>query len=177
MIILAFLGNPGKKYYRTRHNAGFIVGEKIASSYGISINKKNFSAETGSGRLSGADVFFIFPQTFMNLSGQSVSRAMNFYNTKHDELIVIHDELELQFGDVRYKFGGGHKGHNGLRSIIAETGSADFHRIRFGIGRPDNPQMDVADYVLSAFSQEEFEKIDGLVPAVNKVIQSIIEKK
>lgn len=177
MIILAFLGNPGKKYCRTRHNAGFIIGEKIAESGGIRINRKNFSAETGTGIICGTDALLLFPQTFMNLSGQSVKKAMDFYRTGHNELIVVHDELELPFGEVRHKFSGGHKGHNGLRSIIAETGSADFHRIRFGIGRPDNPEMDVSDYVLSSFSPEEFGKINGLVPAVEKIIQTIIEKK
>ena len=177
MKILVFLGNPGSKYSRTRHNIGFMAGEKFAELNGIKINKKNFLSETGAGKIEGVDVLLLFPQTFMNESGKAVKKAMDFYSTKHDELIVIHDEIELPFGDIRHKFGGGHKGHNGLRSIIAETGSADFHRIRFGVGRPDNPQMDVADYVLSAFTPEEFEKIDGLIPSVKKIIQSVLEKK
>lgn len=177
MIIIAFLGNPGKKYSRSRHNAGFIIGEKIAYEAGIKITKKNFMSETGTGSIYDREVLLLFPQTFMNLSGQAVKKAMDFYNTDHAGLIVIHDELELPFGDVRHKLGGGHKGHNGLRSIIAETGSADFHRIRFGIGRPDNPQMDVSDYVLSGFSSEEFEKINVHIPAIIKIIHSIIEKK
>lgn len=176
MIILAFLGNPGSKYSRTRHNIGFMTGEYFASSYGIRINKKAFSAETGTGRIEGKDVLLLFPQTFMNLSGQSVAKAMDFYNVKPAELIVVHDELELPFGDIKLKTGGGHKGHNGLRSIIAEAGSADFHRIRFGIGRPVNPQMDVADHVLSVFSKDEMDELPKLLPVAADMITSLIKK-
>ncbi len=176
MIILAFLGNPGSKYSRTRHNIGFMTGDFFASSTGIRINKKGFGAETGTGRIEGKDVLLLFPQTFMNLSGQSVAKAMDFYNVKPAELIVVHDELELPFGDIRLKTGGGHKGHNGLRSIIAETGSADFHRVRFGIGRPSNPQMDVADHVLSVFSKDEMDELPKLLPSAADMITSLIKK-
>ncbi len=176
MIILAFLGNPGNKYSRTRHNIGFIVGEYFSKSAGIRINKKTFSAETGTGKIDGIDVLLLFPQTFMNESGKSVAKAIDFYNVKPSELIVVHDELELPFGDIKLKFGGGHKGHNGLRSIITETGSADFHRIRFGIGRPSNPQMEVADHVLSNFSREENDALSKLIPTATELIISIIKK-
>lgn len=176
MIIVVFLGNPGKKYTRTRHNAGFIVGEKFAHESGIKINKKNFMSETGTGIISGKDVLILFPQTFMNLSGQAVKKAMDFYNIQHKDLVVIHDELELPFGEIRTKFGGGHKGHNGLRSIIAETGSPDFHRIRIGIGRPTDPRIDVSDHVLSAFTAEEFDRIDEITSDAGRIIRSIIEK-
>jgi len=176
MIIVAFLGNPGKKYARTRHNIGFITGEFFSGENGIKINKKNFSSEYGTGTICGHDVLLLFPQTFMNLSGQAVKKAMDFYRTEHSSLIAVHDEIELPFADIKIQTGGGHKGHNGLRSIIAETGSPDFHRIRFGVGRPDNPQMDVADYVLSNFSAEELEKIGLVLPEVSRLIISIISK-
>lgn len=177
MIIIAFLGNPGKKYSRTRHNIGFITGEYFARESGIKINKKNFMSDCGAGSIDGHEVLMLFPQTFMNLSGQAVKKAMDYYGTEHSGLIAVHDEIELPFGDVRVKTGGGHKGHNGLRSIIAETGSADFHRIRFGVGRPDNPQMDVADYVLSNFTPEESERINRILPDVSRLILSIISKQ
>lgn len=177
MIIIAFLGNPGKKYSRTRHNIGFITGEFFARETGIRINKKSFMSECGTGSIDGHDALLLFPQTFMNLSGQAVKKAMDFYRTEHSGLIAVHDEIELPFAEVRTKTGGGHKGHNGLRSIIAETGSADFHRIRFGVGRPENPQMDVADYVLSNFTPEETEKIDMILPDVTRLIISIISKQ
>ena len=121
MIILAFLGNPGRKYSRTRHNIGFMVGEHFSGLSGIKINKKAFSAESGTGKINGHDTLLLFPQTFMNLSGKSVSKAMDFYDAESSDLIVVHDELELPFGEIKTKFGGGHKGHNGLRSIIAES--------------------------------------------------------
>ena len=174
MIILAFLGNPGSKYSRTRHNIGFMTGEYFAGSSGIKVSKKAFSAETGTGRVNGRDLLLLFPQTFMNESGKSVAKAMDFHDVKHSGLIVVHDELELPFGEIKTKFGGGHKGHNGLRSIIAETGSADFHRVRFGIGRPANPQMEVADHVLSSFSREEVEALQKLIPRAVELILSIV---
>ena len=177
MIIVAFLGNPGKKYTRTRHNIGFIAGEFFARETGIRINKKNFMSECGTGSIEGRDVLLLFPQTFMNLSGQAVKKAMDYYGTEHSELIAVHDEIELPFAEVRAKTGGGHKGHNGLRSIIAETGSADFHRIRFGVGRPENPQIEVADYVLSNFTPGESEKINQVLPEVTRLIISVISRQ
>jgi len=177
MIIVAFLGNPGKKYTRTRYSIGFITGEFFAREAGIRINKKNFMSECGTGSIEGRDVLLLFPQTFMNLSGQAVKKAMDYYGTEHSELIAVHDEIELPFAEVRAKTGGGHKGHNGLRSIIAETGSADFHRIRFGVGRPENPQIEVADYVLSNFTPGESEKINQVLPEVTRLIISVISRQ
>ncbi len=177
MIIVTFLGNPGKKYSRTRHNIGFITGEYFVRETGIKINKKNFMSECGTGTIAGHDTLVLFPLTFMNLSGQAVKKAMDFYKTEHSSLIAVHDEIELPFGEIRTKTGGGHKGHNGLRSIIAETGSADFHRIRFGVGRPENPHIEVSDHVLSNFTADESEKIKELLPEVSRLIISIISRQ
>lgn len=176
MIILAFLGNPGSKYSRTRHNIGFMAGEKFAEMNSIRINKKAFLSETGSGSVDGRDVLLLFPQTYMNESGKAVRKAMDFYGVDHSGLIVFHDELELKFGEVKTKFSGGHKGHNGLRSIIAETGGADFHRIRFGIGRPENESMSVSDHVLSKFTTEELDVIEKMMPDVMKILHSLLNK-
>ncbi len=153
MKIIACLGNPGDKYRQNRHNAGFLLGEYLCSHFGITINKKGFSSVYGTGRFHTHDVLFLFPQTFMNLSGQAVSAALSFYKEDASSLIVLHDEIELSFGDIRKKSGGGHKGHNGLRSIIQCAGSAEFQRLRIGVGRPDVGE--VADYVLSDFSRSE----------------------
>jgi len=172
--ILVFLGNPGKKYSRTRHNIGFMAGEKFAELNSIKINKKNFLSETGTGKIEGIDVLLLFPQTYMNESGKAVKKALDFYGETHANLIVFHDELELKFGDLKIKFAGGHKGHNGIRSIITETGSADFHRIRFGIGRPENEAMSVSDHVLSKFSQDEMTVIENMMPEVMKNIHTFI---
>lgn len=175
MIIIACLGNPEKKYTKTRHNIGFITGNIIADNYTISINQKNFKAATGTGKINGKDVLFLQPQTYMNNSGISVKKALDFYKSNLSQLITIHDEIELSFGDIRHKYGGGHKGHNGLRSIIQQTGSPDFHRIRFGVGRPENPRIPVADYVLSNFSSEEMNKIPELAVIVSDLLINIID--
>ena len=176
MKIVAFLGNPGKKYARNRHNIGFIIGEYFASRYSIPAGQKKFSALTGTGVIERADVCLIFPQTYMNNSGEAVSQALKFYREGPDNLIVVHDEIEFVFGKFAMKFGGGHKGNNGIRSIIQHLDTADFHRLRFGVGRPENPNISVADYVLGSFLPEEMEKINGLLPEVSELLASSIIK-
>lgn len=176
MIVIACLGNPGRKYKKTRHNIGFIAGDYLRGCWSIKLSKKFDSAETGAGRIQGLEVRLLFPQTYMNNSGMAVKRALDFHKGDSTQLIVIHDEIELAFGDIRHKFGGGHKGHNGLRSIIQHCGSPDFHRIRFGVGRPDNPHITVADYVLSKFTKDEFKSLEQLLPEVENMIVSIIKE-
>lgn len=175
MIIIAFLGNPGKKYNRTRHNIGFMTGDFISSKEGIPINKKAFNSETGTGKICGKDTLLMFPQTYMNNSGSSVQKGLKFYNSRASSLIVVHDDLELPFGQIKLKYSGGHKGHNGIRSIIEETGSADFHRIRFGIGRPENLNMSVSDHVLSSFTSEEMKALTGLFPEAANLIETLLD--
>ncbi|MCP4137469.1 MAG: aminoacyl-tRNA hydrolase [bacterium] len=174
MKIIAFLGNPGKKYTRTRHNIGFIIGEYFTKEYRIQTGQKSFSSKNGTAKIEGADILVMFPQKYMNTSGLSIQKALGFYKEKPENLIVVHDEIELSFGDVRTKFGGGHKGHNGLRSIIQETGSPDFHRIRFGVGRPENPNIPVADYVLNNFTGEELNRIEEMASDVVAAIVSLV---
>jgi PTH1 family peptidyl-tRNA hydrolase len=167
MKIIAGLGNPGSKYTRNRHNIGFLAVDFIADNLGISVTDKKFSAATGIGRVETTDIFFVKPQTFMNNSGEAVKKILDYYKETSESLLVIHDEIELPFGDVRFKSGGGHKGQNGLRSIIALAGSADFHRIRFGVGRSDRSPGDVAGHVLSDFSADEFAVLgEGLQKAL-----------
>ena len=174
MKILTCLGNPGKKYSSTRHNIGFIIGDYLASEMNISLKKKEFSSLCGQGKLDGADILIIQPQTYMNESGTAVQKAMTYHKLDPDDLIVIHDEIELSFGEIRTKFGGGHKGHNGLRSIIKHISSPDFYRIRFGVGRPDHPEYSVADYVLSSFNKEETSSLKDRLPHVKETIISIL---
>jgi PTH1 family peptidyl-tRNA hydrolase len=175
MKIIACLGNPGNKYTNTRHNIGFFVGEYLAYEYNISLSKKNFQAVVGTGKIEGSEVLLLLPQTYMNNSGQSVQAALSFYKTDVSDLIVVHDEIELTFGDCRIKKGGGHKGHNGLRSIINLTGSADFDRMRFGVGRPENPNIPVADYVLGDFTGSEVQRIKELLPEVSSDLIKLIK--
>lgn len=166
MQLWAGLGNPGTRYEKTRHNAGVMILEELFPSISPQNEKKlkGLVAKVGAPAL-----VLLFPQTFMNLSGDSVAPAMNFYKITPSDLVVFHDEIELAPGEVAYKFGGGHKGHNGLRDIIAKTGSAEFHRIRIGVGRPPHPDQSVADYVLSKMPSQE------LAPA-EKVRKLLIEK-
>jgi peptidyl-tRNA hydrolase, PTH1 family len=174
MKIIAFLGNPGRKYSKNRHNAGFIIGKIFADNFNISVKKKEFHSECGIGKVDGNDILLVFPDTYMNKSGMAVSEAMNYYDAGHEDLIAVHDEIELPFGKIRTKTGGGHKGHNGLRSIIQHIGSSDFNRVRIGVGRPANPDIEVADYLLSDFTNDELAELKNLSHQIISLILSSI---
>jgi peptidyl-tRNA hydrolase, PTH1 family len=174
MKIIACLGNYSKKYDNTRHNIGFQIGLNLADRFNININQKSFSSKFGKGKINGIESIILFPQTYMNNSGKAVSGAINFYKEDFSNLIVVHDEIELKFADIKVKFSGGHKGHNGLRSIFQESGENDFHRLRFGVGRPENPNVPVADYLLSRFSSEEMSEIDRIMPDTVDILIEMI---
>ncbi|MCX7679758.1 MAG: aminoacyl-tRNA hydrolase [Spirochaetes bacterium] len=176
MRIIACLGNPGKKYARNRHNAGFLAGEYLAHKYQIHITEKRFSALCGSGFISNQKVLFLFPQTYMNQSGIAIKAALEYYDAMPAELTVIHDDIEIPFGNVHYKFGGGHKGQNGIRSTIESLESPDFHRIRIGVGRPQNPSIKVADYLLSDFTEEELMSLPAIFTKVEEILLEILLK-
>ena len=148
MFLIVGLGNPGEEYEHTRHNAGFDTVDKIASEIGVRYWKNECGALTGKGGYHDIDVVLARPQSYMNTSGGPVKQLMNAYGVSPDHLVVIHDELDIDPGTIRVKFGGGHAGHNGLRSICDKLGTRDWFRVRCGIGRPPG-RMPVADYVLS----------------------------
>lgn len=155
-MLIAGLGNPGPKYARTRHNFGFMAVDALldaGESRPLSMGKEG---ELHALRLPGieGEMFALKPMTFMNLSGRAVAQTLRFYRLGVENLLVLHDELDLPLGRMRLKMGGGLAGHNGLKSIAAETGSQDFVRLRLGIGRPEG-KMDVAGYVLQDFRPEE----------------------
>lgn len=165
MYLISGLGNPGDKYKNTRHNIGFLVIDAITKNLSTTnINNSNFQAIVQK-NLSN---LYVKPQTFMNLSGESILSIVEYYNIPNENIIVVHDDLDLPFGTVKFKVGGGHGGHNGLRSIDSHVGK-DYIRIRVGIGKPEN-KGDVADYVLSNFSKEEFLQLNDII---NHVIKSI----
>jgi len=147
--LVAGLGNPGREYTRTRHNAGFWFADRLAAKLSASfVTESKFAAEVAK---SGA-VRIVKPATYMNLSGRSVAALANFFSIAPDEILVVHDELDLKPGEAKMKFGGGVAGHNGLKDIGAQLGTKDFWRLRIGIGHPRDssiPQQDVADYVLA----------------------------
>ena len=148
MFLIVGLGNPGEEYEHTRHNAGFDTVDKIASEIGVRYWKNECGALTGKGVYHDIDAVLAKPQSYMNTSGGPVKQLMNAYGVSPDHLVVIHDELDIDPGTIRVKFGGGHAGHNGLRSICDKLGTRDWFRVRCGIGRPPG-RMPVADYVLS----------------------------
>ena len=153
MLLLVGLGNPGPKYEKNRHNIGFMAVDKIVDCYPFGAWRARFQAQTAEGRLGGKKVLAMKPTTFMNESGRAVGEAVRFYKLNLNDIIVLHDELDLAFGKLRLKNGGGHAGHNGLRSIDAHIGSG-FTRVRLGIGHPGE-KSGVHGYVLSDFAKSE----------------------
>lgn len=164
--IIVGLGNPGSQYERTRHNAGFIFLDYLLSSAacGWSVDGR-FQGEVASCSVVGGRLILLKPMTFMNRSGLSVGSALRYYKIKPEEMLVVHDELELPEGVVRLKRDGGHAGHNGLRDIIAHVDSRDFFRLRIGIGRPA-AGSNIADYVLARPSREGASVIDSVCQAM-----------
>lgn len=154
MKIIIGLGNPGRKYAHTRHNAGFLAVDELADRLHITIAQKKHHSLVAKSRIDAVEAILAKPQTYMNESGRAVSAIFRDAYAAISDLVVIHDELDLPPGTVRLKIGGGHGGHNGLRSLIEYLGSPDFIRVRIGIGRPA-PGMDSADYVLGPFAADE----------------------
>lgn len=154
MKIIIGLGNPGRKYIRTRHNAGFLTIDLLAEKLHIGITQEKHHALLTKVKIDTVEAILVKPQTYMNESGRAVSAIFQDVYAAISDLIVIHDELDLPLGTVRIKIGGGHGGHNGLRSIIEHLGLSDFIRVRIGIGRPASG-MDSADYVLNSFLTDE----------------------
>jgi len=161
MKLIVGLGNPGQKYIGTRHNIGFEVVDLWANEIWATqfLFEKKFNALVAVGIFKKWKLLFLKPQTYMNLSGDAVSRALNFYKIVPDQMLVAHDELDLPLGEIKLKRNGGHNGHRGIKDIMQKASTDKFWRLKIGIGRPDNPQIDVVDWVLSKFSEEEKQKI------------------
>ena len=153
--IVAFLGNPGLKYNGTRHNAGFMAADAMEKKLGVSINKMRFKALTQTADIGGKKVLLMKPQTYMNLSGDAIVQAANFYKVPPERVIVVSDETALPIGRLRIRRGGSAGGNNGLKSVIARLGTDQFPRIRLGVGDKPHPDYDMADWVLSAFKGQD----------------------
>jgi PTH1 family peptidyl-tRNA hydrolase len=173
MKIIVGLGNPGKKYERTRHNAGFMAVDELARSLHVDVNQEKYSSFVARARIDPESTVLAKPQTYMNDSGRAVGAILKDTYASVSDLIVLHDELDLPLGSVRIKIGGGHGGHNGLRSIVELVGSSDFIRVRLGIGRPA-PGMDAADYVLSPFLAEERQLLPEVMAKAVEAVRVII---
>ena len=155
--LIVGLGNPGDKYYNTRHNAGFLTLDYIAEKLGIKINKIKFKALVGEAQMSGKRVLLMKPQTFMNLSGEAVREAAAFYKIPAENIIVISDDINLDVGKMRVRKNGSDGGQKGLRSIINLMATDEFPRVRLGVGKKPHPDYDLADWVLSEFKKDEQE--------------------
>ncbi len=179
MILVVGLGNPGKEYTLTKHNVGFLVVDELGKRVGIDIKKDKFQSLCGEGFLEGNKILLLKPQTYMNRSGGAVSSASDFYKIPPENIIVIHDEMDISLGRIMIRPGGGSAGNNGIKSIISSLGSKDFIRVRIGIGKP-NAKADGANHVLSNFSKSESimmeESIQTAADAVLEIINNGLEK-
>jgi PTH1 family peptidyl-tRNA hydrolase len=160
--LICGLGNPGAAHASDRHNAGFLVVDRLAERLSLPLDVAKFEGRLGAGRLGNKRLMLLEPETFMNLSGTSVGAAARFYKVAPEDILVIHDELDLPFGRLQLKLGGGTAGHNGLRSIVASLGADGFARLRFGVGKPEGKERTVG-HVLSGFSSEERAALPALV--------------
>lgn len=153
MFLVAALGNPGPQYERHRHNVGFMVAEELRRRHGWPAFRTRYQGLFGDGLIAGERVALLLPMTYMNRSGQGVAEAARFYRIPVERIVAVHDEVELPFGEARLKEGGGLGGHNGLRSLEQQLGSRDYWRVRVGVGRPTSSRVELADFVLSDFSE------------------------
>jgi PTH1 family peptidyl-tRNA hydrolase len=175
--LIVGLGNPGKDYQAHRHNAGFWFVEALAHQLGASFNKQSkFFGETSEALLANTKVRFLKPQTFMNCSGQAIQSLANYFNIEAEEILVAHDELDLNPGTTKLKKGGGHGGHNGLRDTIKALDSKEFYRLRIGVGHPGN-KNEVVNFVLNQPSTKELTLIEDSMGDAITVISQIVEGK
>ena len=183
MKLIVGLGNPGRIYAHNRHNTGFMCLSHFAKTQGILFDKKQSQARIGAGKVAGDKIVLARPQTYMNLSGQSVSRLIRKFDISLDNLIVVHDDLDLPLGKIRIRQGGGSGGHRGIDSIISCIGDPGFLRIRIGVGRPDTPpgsvkdrEAEIIDYVLSDFAPAEEKTVAQVIPTASQAILCLLNE-
>lgn len=173
MHLVVGLGNPGSKYKTTRHNVGFMVVDHIADEYAIGVNKNRPGVMFGTGTIDGTSVILAKPTSFMNQSGSPVKNLADYFNISKKNIIVIHDDIDLELGRIKIKEKGGHGGHNGIRSLVDVLKGGDFVRLRIGIGRPGD-SSDVSDYVLSSFHNKDVKAIEQAITRARDAVVTII---
>ena len=177
MLLIACLGNPEPRFAGNRHNFGFMVAHALADSVGAGTWRTKFRGETVRCRIGDTEIMVVCPMTYMNLSGECIQASMNFYRVPVSDLLVVHDELDLPFGTLRLKRGGGHAGHNGLRSIGQHIGELSFSRLRCGIGKPPPGFAgEVSDYVLSDFSATERAELPEIISKAVKALSMVARR-
>ena len=174
--LVVFLGNPGLKYENTRHNAGFMAAAAMAKAKSVDITRAKFKALTATCNINGESVMLMKPQTFMNLSGEAVIEAVNFYKINAEHVIVVSDEVSLPIGKLRIRKKGSAGGHNGLKNIIAHLGTDAFPRIRIGVGSAPHPDYDMADWVLSSFKGQDLKDMENAAERAAEAVECYITK-
>ena len=172
--IVVGLGNPGAQYLHTRHNAGFLAIDYICNKYGARVTKSAHKGLVGEATIAGKRVLLVKPQTFMNLSGECVRAALDFYKLKPNDLIIIYDDISLPVGRLRVRRDGSAGGHNGIKSIIEHTSTQIFPRIKVGVGQKPHPDYDLASWVLSEFSKEDLKNLESTFPTVCEGLEKIL---
>ncbi|WP_297436541.1 aminoacyl-tRNA hydrolase [uncultured Clostridium sp.] len=172
MFLIVGLGNTGKQYDRTRHNIGFDMVDYISKEYSIDINRTKFKGLYGEGNIKGEKVILLKPQTFMNLSGDSIIQFMKFYKLTVDDMVVIYDDISMDIGRLRIREKGSAGGHNGIKSIIQNFGSDVFPRVKVGVGAPEH---DLVSHVLGKFPKDDYAHISGVMPVVVSAIEEMIK--
>jgi PTH1 family peptidyl-tRNA hydrolase len=174
MWLVVGLGNPGSQYKFNRHNIGFMAVDSFVGSDKLKSFRSEFKAEFQKLKSKDEDIYLLKPQTFMNLSGESVQEAVSFFKVPLDRIIVVHDELDQPFGKIKVQKARGHGGHNGVRDITAKLGTNDYIRLRLGVGRPPHPEMNVADFVLQNFAKDEQDTLTDLLIQSTLALETII---
>ena len=175
MRLIVGLGNPGEAYRRTRHNAGFMVLEKLAATYDIAVDSRKFKTAFGRGRIENVQVLLAKPQAYMNNSGPPVRRLADYHRISAGDMLIIHDDIDLAFGRIKIKKKGGHGGHNGLRSLMDAFGSGDFSRLRVGIGRSEQ-RHGAADHVLGEYSVTETALLERIIASARDAVVILLTR-
>ncbi|HYU15822.1 MAG TPA: aminoacyl-tRNA hydrolase [Candidatus Acidoferrum sp.] len=176
MWLIAGLGNPGRKYERNRHNIGFRVVDELVRRHDLGPLRDKFGGHAAIGSIGANRALVLKPMDYMNLSGHAVQRALQFHAVEPDRLVVVHDEIDLPFARLRLKAGGGHGGHNGVRSVVEQLGTGDFLRVRVGVGRPEKAQGQVTGHVLGDFPAEMDADVAQLVARAADAVEAILER-
>ena len=174
--LIVFLGNPGAKYERTRHNVGFMTGDALSKDLNVKIDRVKYKALIRQAEIDEEPVLLMKPQTYMNLSGSAVKEAMDFYKIPLDHVIVVSDDVSLPVGKLRVRRSGSAGGHNGLKDIIAKCGGDGFPRVKIGVGEKPHPDYDMADWVLSSFKGDDAKTIDAACEKAADAVKAIILK-
>ncbi len=177
MKIIVGLGNPGKEYENTRHNLGFMFLDYISKRYNVNMSKKNFDSIIGEEKINNQKIVFVKPQTFMNLSGNAVQKVKNWYKVDISDILVVFDDIDIQFGEIKYKLNGSGGTHNGVKNIVQMLNSKEFPRIKIGIGGLRHENEPLVDFVLNKFSNEQLHVLEDVFVKSEEKMLEFLDKR